>query len=54
MTIFWANWGPLIKYERDGLLRIEDLNPEIKTKWRLTRRERLLIGIRFLWSSLYN
>lgn len=50
MTIFWANWGPLLRFE-NGALRIEDLNPEIKTKWRLTRLERLRIGVRFILSA---
>lgn len=47
MTIFWAPEGPLLKFE-DGVLKIEDLNPEIKTKWRLTRIERFRIGLGFI------
>jgi hypothetical protein len=53
MTIFWHPTGPLIRYE-NGLLRIEDLNPEIKTRWRMTRRERFMTGLRFLLSAVYN
>jgi hypothetical protein len=50
LTIFWAQWGPLMQWSGDSLL-IEDLNPEIRTKWVLTRRERLLIGLRFIRSA---
>ena len=50
MTIFWAPWGPLMKWV-DGALHIEDLNPELKTKWVLTRLERAKIGARFLLSA---
>jgi hypothetical protein len=36
MTIFLHPAGPLMKYEH-GVLFIEDLNPEMKTKWRMSR-----------------
>lgn len=51
MTIFWHPTGPLLRYE-NGALSIEDLNPETKLRWRLTRMERLKIGFRFLIASL--
>lgn len=51
LTIFWAPEGPLMKYS-DGFLQIEDLNPELKTKWRLTRAELLHIGWRFLRAAM--
>jgi hypothetical protein len=38
MTLFWHPTGPLMKYE-NGFLLIEDLNPELKTKWRMSRSE---------------
>jgi hypothetical protein len=38
MTIFWHPTGPLVKY-KSGLLYIENLNPEMKTKWRMSRAE---------------
>lgn len=51
MTIFWHPTGPLMRYE-DEMLRVEDLNPEIKTQWRMTRRERFMTGLRFIVSAL--
>jgi len=51
MTIFWNHTGPFLRYE-NGLLRVEDLNPEIKTRWRMTRGERFLTGLRFVVSAL--
>lgn len=49
MIIYWHKTGPLLVYQ-NGVLHIEDLNPELKTKWALTRLERFGIGIRFLLS----
>lgn len=43
-TIYMDHAGPLVRYG-DGLLHIEDLNPEVKTKWRMSRGEML----RFAW-----
>jgi len=51
MTLFWHAAGPLMKYN-DGILRIEDLNPEIKTQWRMSRWERFRTGWRFMLSAL--
>ena len=45
MTLFWHPTGPLVKYEA-GLLRIEDLNPQIKTQWRMSRAEMFKLGWR--------
>ena len=51
MTIFWAPWGALLRYT-DGALHIEDLNPEVKRAWVLTRWERLRIGAGFILAAL--
>lgn len=51
MTFFMDRCGPLLRYE-GGVLRVEDLNPEIKTRWRMTRGERFMTGIRFIASAL--
>jgi len=50
-TIFWAPEGPLIKYD-DGILYIEDLNPEIKLKWVVSSDELRRMGIAMLRTSL--
>jgi hypothetical protein len=50
MTLFWAEWGPLMKYN-NGFLDIEDLNPEIKTRWRMSRMEMFKLGCRCLMAA---
>jgi hypothetical protein len=49
--IFMDNTGPLIIYS-DGNLVIEDLNPEVKIKWAMSRKEMLKVGWRFILSAL--
>lgn len=43
MTLFWHQTGPLLKYA-DGTLHIEDLNPEFRTQWRMSRMEMFHLG----------
>ena len=45
MTIWWHSTGPLVKYE-DGILVVENLNPEVSTRWTMTRSEMLRFGWR--------
>lgn len=45
MTIFWHPTGPVVKYE-DGMLGIWNLNPEVKTGWRMSRWEMIQFGWR--------
>ena len=42
-TLFWRSWGPRVAYDGAALI-IEDLNPEIKTKWVLTTDELVQLG----------
>lgn len=49
--IFSHSTGPLVRYE-DGLLKIDDLNPEVKTKWRMSRWEMVKFAARSLWSAI--
>lgn len=51
MTLFWANWGPLMRY-KSGFLDIEDLNPEIKTSWQMSRTELFKLGCRCILASV--
>jgi hypothetical protein len=51
MTLFMDSCGPLLRYDA-GMLRVEDLNPEIKKRWRMTRCERFMVGLRFIVSAL--
>jgi hypothetical protein len=51
MTLFWQQTGPLMKYDA-GLLQVEDLNPQMKTQWRMSRMEMLVLGIKCLWAAI--
>ena len=51
MTLYWAHWGPLLQY-RNGFLEIEDLNPDLKTRWRMSRWEMLRTGLRFMIAAI--
>jgi hypothetical protein len=50
MTIYWDKTGPLIKYDGD-LLVVEDLNPEQRMQWRMSRSEMIRAGLRFIWAA---
>jgi hypothetical protein len=50
MTLFWHSSGPLLRYE-DGLLHVEDLNPHVETKWRMSRSEMLALAWRCLLAA---
>ncbi len=45
VTLFWHPTGPLMRYS-GGMLHIEELNPESKTIWRMSRMEMLKLGWR--------
>jgi hypothetical protein len=51
MTLFWHQTGPLLRYQA-GMLEVEDLNPELKTKWTMSRAEMLLLGWRCIVAGL--
>ena len=51
MILFWDQTGPLLRYQ-NGVLEIEDLNPEIKTSWRMSRLEMLITGLRFIVAGI--
>jgi hypothetical protein len=51
MNLFWHPTGPSLRYER-GVLYISDLNPEIHTKWRMSRSEMFWLGIKSLLSAI--
>jgi hypothetical protein len=51
-TLFWHLTGPLLKYV-DGVLYVEDLNPQIKTRWHMSRVEMLKLGWRCLIAACY-
>lgn len=50
-TIFWNENGPLVQFNGE-FLHIEDLNPHFETKWRVSRWELFIIGIRAAVAAL--
>ena len=50
-TLFWHPAGPLLKYG-DNMLHIEDLNPQIKTQWRMSRTELFVLGWRCIAAAM--
>ena len=49
--IFWDRSGPLINYDGDTL-RIEDLNPQVKLTWAMSRSELARLAFRALWAAV--
>jgi len=47
VTLFWRPCGPLLRYKA-GVLHIEDLNPQVSTKWRMSRWEMFRLSMRCL------
>lgn len=50
--ILWHPTGPLLAYDSTGCLIVEDLNPEVRIRFRLEQWEMFKIGLKFLWLSL--
>lgn len=51
MTLFWHPTGPKLSY-RNGVLHVSDLNPEVSTKWTMSRSEMLALGWRCIWAAI--
>lgn len=52
MTIFWKEWGPAVRWNGRALT-IEDLNPEVKMTWVITRIELFTFGLRMIAAALW-
>ena len=52
MTLFWAETGPLLRYEH-GILRVESLNPHQAVRFRMSRVEMIRLGWRCLLASVW-
>ena len=50
MTLFFHNSGPLLRY-KSGTLEISDLNPELHTRWAVSRWDMLRLGLRCIVAS---
>lgn len=51
MTLFWHPTGPKVSY-RDGMLHVSDLNPQVETRWIMSRLEMFIFGWRCILSVL--
>jgi hypothetical protein len=51
MTLFHDAAGPLLSY-KDRTFYVSDLNPQLDTKWRMSRREMWAFGWRCVWASI--
>jgi hypothetical protein len=51
MRLFFHQAGPMMIY-RDGLLSISDLNPEVSTRWTMSRWEMFALGWRCLVAAV--
>lgn len=51
MILFWCPEGPRIRYA-NGVLRMDDLNPENSMAWRMTRWEMLKLGFSCVLATL--
>lgn len=49
-TLYWHATGPLIAYG-DGTLLVKNLNPQVETKWRMSRGEMFRLGWRIILSA---
>lgn len=45
-TLYFHKTGPMVRYG-EGVLYIEDLNPQARTQWRMSRSEMF----RFAWRA---
>jgi len=52
-TLYWDHAGPLMAYGR-GMLLVANLNPQVETKWRMSRWEMFRTGLRFLRAAIAN
>ena len=45
--------GPMVRYTHDRMLMVDDLNPEIKTKWRMSRGEMFRFGWNCIMAAIF-
>lgn len=50
-TVLFTNWGPHVWHDGQ-LLHVEDINPPLETKWRLTRGEMLRMAWRLVVAAV--
>lgn len=52
MTVFYDPTGPLLRVEGDTLF-IADLNPEMQTRWAMSRWELFCSGMKLAFAGLF-
>lgn len=52
MNIFTDETGPLVQYDGE-FLNIEDLNPQIETRWRMSRWEMTRFAFKALVAAIF-
>lgn len=51
-TLFYEPSGPLVRYGK-GVLQIQNLNPEVRTQWRMSRMEMCRFGWRCIVAAIW-
>ena len=51
MTLFWHPTGPKLSYEYE-CFTIEDLNPEMRVRWRIKRWTLFKIGVNCMLAAI--
>lgn len=51
MILFSDQTGPLIRYQ-DGMLEVEDLNPQVSTRWKMSRGEMFRFALSCLKAAI--
>lgn len=44
--------GPMLRVDSEHVLHIDDLNPELQTKWRMSRWELFALGWRMMVAAI--
>jgi hypothetical protein len=44
--------GGIFAVPNSGMFEVEDLNPEVKTRWVMSRYEMLRLGVRCIWAAV--
>ncbi len=52
-TLYMHRTGPLVQFGENGVLYISGLNPEVSTKWRMTRGDLLRFGLRIIREAVF-
>ena len=52
-TLYWDHAGPLMAYGH-GVLLVSNLNPQVETRWRMSRWEMFRTGLRFVRAAIAN